>query len=254
MAEEDMESLMDRHQKLVAQLVEIDPYADSVDGEDVHVVYMRMIMRDLNECCKQVFPDHHLEPFELHPLAVRFNDYHKDYLIKGSLENTKYWLNHDDSVSIEEYMPMRLYDSGIYQCEVLIELTVGVCLTRKQLQEPDMYNINLIHNRLVSVLNDLVSYEKEVVATSNPSNAVQVAMRHNQVDFSQAVDILVDICHKDWEQMCEIVDRRKGTWGSENLEKYVELMKETGLYACVWHFYSLRYFSTTSPFADFRLK
>lgn len=252
-AKESWSQVMAIHEKLVDQLCHLNPFESLLEDEDVHVQYMKLILRDLNKCCSTAFPGDRIKDGQLHPLAIRFHKSHMDYLIKGNLANTKYWIDNKEKITLDEYLPMRLYDSSIFQCEVLFELAVGVCLSDQLLADKDMQHALVVHNRLISIVNDLTSYEKEVFETANPNNAVYVAMRSLNQNLEQSVDILVDICQKDWDDICEILERRAGTWPDAKVEQFVKLLKETTVYASVWHIHSRRYHSTTSPFAELRL-
>src|SRR5690606_6240559 len=118
---------------------------------------------------------------------------------------------------------------------------------------PDVTLAVLLHNRIIAIVNDIVSYEKETIKTLNPNNAIAVCMDSGE-SLSEATDTVANYINKDWTTFEKMIKKREGTWQDDKVEYFVKMLKECAQNVSVWHINSARYMSTTSPFTELRKK
>ncbi|QSA96520.1 hypothetical protein [Methylococcus sp. EFPC2] len=116
----------------------------------------------------------------------RFADDVEDYLYKGTLEAARNWT--DDRVpDLASYLVQRRYDSAVYTCQDLIELTGPALELGSVLGDPALQTLRDCCADVVGLSNDIFSYQKEVVVHRNPNNLLQVLMVNHRIDLDEAI-------------------------------------------------------------------
>ena len=111
----------------------------------------------------------------------RFVDDVEGYLFKGTLRTAENWVD-GTVLDIESYRVQRRYDSAVYTCQDLIEITEeGLELSAEILTDVNFHKLRLLCAQVVAFTNDLFSYEKEVLVHRNPNNLLHVLVTHRSL-------------------------------------------------------------------------
>jgi hypothetical protein len=111
----------------------------------------------------------------------KFVDDVEDYLFKGTLRAVENWIN-GTVPDVESYRVQRHYDSAVYACQDLIEITEeGLELSAEILTDANFQKLRLLCAQVVAFTNDLFSYEKEVLVHRNPNNLLHVLVTHRSL-------------------------------------------------------------------------
>lgn len=175
------------------------------------------------------------------------------YLYRGTLYAAENW-HHGVVPDINTYCERRRYDSAVYTAEDLLEITeAGLMLPGEVFRDPEITALRDLCAQIVAFINDLFSYEKEVVFHNNPNNLVQVLMVNLKVSFLDAIARAITMINDDIAAFSELekrLDNRANT--HKNIPSFISGMK-SWMYANVaWSLQSGRYASPTSPFAELR--
>ncbi|KAM6490009.1 Isoprenoid synthase domain containing protein [Amanita muscaria] len=96
----------------------------------------------------------------------------------------------DRIADIEEYMAIRLHSSGVIGSLTLAEFCGGYYLPDHVYHHPIIRSLRLAAGEHVFLVNDLVSYEKEVLARGDHHNLISVAMKTKGFSLQEAVDFV----------------------------------------------------------------
>ncbi|WP_437672045.1 terpene synthase family protein [Sorangium sp. So ce131] len=108
--------------------------------------------------------------------------------------------------------------------------------------------------RHTAYVNDLFSYQKEVLWNDAPCNLVRVLMANEGVRFEEAVQAIVSMVNRDVDRLLEI-ERAIPSWGpalDRQAEAYVDGMKAWIVGNVDFSLSSSRYRSSDSPFLELR--
>jgi hypothetical protein len=129
----------------------------------------------------------------------RFVDDVESYLFKGTLRTAENWID-GTVLDVESYRVQRRYDSAVYTCQDLIEITEeGFELSAEILTDANFQKLRLLCAQVVAFTNDLFSYEKEVLVHRNPNNLLHVLMAHRSLTFEEATRQAVKMINTDVE-------------------------------------------------------
>jgi len=184
---------------------------------------------------------------------VRFADDVEDYLLKGTLTAAENW-THGSVPEVEPYRVQRRYDSSMYACEDLIEITEeGLELPAEILSDARFQTLRHLCTEVVAFTNDVFSYEKEVLKHRNPNNLLHVLMTHRSLSLQEATTQAIEIINTDVETF---VAQERGLRAKlaldERLHAYVQGMKAWMRGNLLWSLQTGRYCSPTSPFPELR--
>ena len=121
----------------------------------------------------------------------RFLGHTHDYLFHGSLEAMELWRDGGPR-SLGHYLRVRAHDSAVYPVLDCSALALGAKLSPEVLSHPLVKELELRTVRHVALLNDVFSYQKEVLQHGSPVNLVQVLARERGVDFAQAAELAIE--------------------------------------------------------------
>lgn len=184
----------------------------------------------------------------------RFVDDVEDYLFKGTLRAAEKWSN-GTVPDVESYRVQRRYDSAVYTCQDLIEITEeGLELSAEILTDTNFQKLRLLCAQIVAFTNDLFPYEKEVLVHRDPNNLLHVLMTHRSLSFEEATRQAVESINTDVETFITYeqallpkIERDK------RVRAYVHGMKAWMRGNILWSLETGRYSSVTSPFPELRL-
>ena len=176
------------------------------------------------------------------------------YLFKGTLRTAENWID-GTVLDVESYRVQRRYDSAVYTCQDLIEITEeGLELSAEILTDATFQKLRLLCAQVVAFTNDLFSYEKEVLVHRNPNNLVHVLMTHRSLSLEEATRQAVKMINTDIETfitheqaLLPKIERDK------RVHAYVYGMKAWMRGNILWSLETGRYSSVTSPFPELRL-
>jgi hypothetical protein len=184
----------------------------------------------------------------------RFVDDVEGYLFKGTLRTAENWID-GIVLDVESYRVQRRYDSAVYTCQDLIEITEeGLELSAEILTDANFQKLRLLCAQVVAFTNDLFSYEKEVLVHRDPNNLLHVLMMHRSLSLEKATRQAVKMINTDveifitYEQaLLPKIERDR------RVHAYVHGMKAWMRGNILWSLETGRYSSLTSPFPELRL-
>ncbi|MEQ8675005.1 MAG: terpene synthase family protein [Aggregatilineales bacterium] len=157
---------------------------------------------------------------------------------------------------IEQYIMLRELDCGMRPAIDMAELALGIYLPDEVKQSDYIESIEYPTALIGGLMNDIFSYEKEVVFCDSRFNLVAILQDYRYLSFDEAVHESVCIVNKytdDYlERAANIPD-----FGSPEMNRMVELFVE-GMGHQInatwyWQLSTDRYCSPTSPFPELRL-
>jgi hypothetical protein len=184
----------------------------------------------------------------------RFVDDVEGYFFKGTLRTAENWID-GTVLDVESYRVQRRYDSAVYTCQDLIEITEeGLELSAEILTDANFQKLRLLCAQVVAFTNDLFSYEKEVLVHRNPNNLLHVLMTHRSLSFEEATRQAIESINTDVETFITYeqallpkIERDK------RVHAYLHGMKAWMRGNILWSLETGRYSSVTSPFPELRL-
>ncbi|KAL9646870.1 hypothetical protein ABK040_013730 [Willaertia magna] len=214
----------------------------SVKEEDKHVKFLKYLYiqdKELTDSCK----DNNLH-------YNRFNKRVNDYLKCGVLESCKF---NEKEITRESYLNVRMYDSGCFSLFSLVEL---VCmkeennyffLSEEEVNHELIKKAELSANIVSSLMNDIVSYHKEILNNNNPISYLTVTMNDLNIELKETVEITIDELYKHLTILESLsVDENL----NENQKKYICGLLHFTKELCVWHCHSKRYRHPQSMFKE----
>ena len=184
---------------------------------------------------------------------LRFADDVEDYLYKGTLKAAENW-THGTVPEVEPYQVQRLYDSSVYACQDLIEITEeGLELPAEILSDARFQTLRRLCTQVVAFTNDIFSYEKEVLKHRDPNNLLHVLMTHRSLPLTEATRQAVRLINNAVESfIAHEQNLQLEIRGDERLHTYVHGMKAWMRGNLLWSLQTERYRSPTSPFPEIR--
>ena len=111
------------------------------------------------------------------------------YFFYGAIEQMKYW--RDGKVATrDEFEGRRLYDAAILPCGIMVELCGDCILPTSVFHDPRIDKLRELWGKQIALLNDVYSYDKEVIRVGTDWNLLRILMYHSTEPLSleQAVD------------------------------------------------------------------
>ncbi|MGH8581441.1 MAG: terpene synthase family protein [Gammaproteobacteria bacterium] len=184
---------------------------------------------------------------------LRFADDVEDYLYKGTLKAADNWMR-GTTPDVEPYLLQRQYDSAVYTCQDLIEITAeGLELPAEILSDARCQTLRRLCTQVVAFTNDIFSYEKEVLKHRNPNNILDVLMLRRSLPLTEATSQAVGLINNAIESfIAHEQDLQPEIRGDKRLHAYVHGMKAWMRGNLLWSVLTGRYRSPTSPFPEIR--
>ena len=183
----------------------------------------------------------------------RFLGHVRDYLFRGSLAAVAHWSNGTVPATLE-YLELRMHDSAVFPALDMVEIAASIDLPEDVLRHPTLLEMGRATVRHTAYVNDLFSYQKEVLWSGTPCNLVHVLMHNEKLDFRQAVDLVIDMVNADAVRFGELETSRP-RWRADierAVESYITGMKAWMRGNIDFSLASLRYRAPDSPFVELR--
>lgn len=135
---------------------------------------------------------------------LRFADDVEDYLFKGTIEAARNWAK-GGVPGVASYVVQRRYDSAVYTCQDLIEITQQGLELGEALCDPTVQMLRDLCAQVVGFSNDIFSYRKEVLVHRNPNNLLHALMTHHCISLEEAIHWGIELINADVERfiVCE---------------------------------------------------
>jgi hypothetical protein len=187
--------------------------------------------------------------------TARFLRHVEDYLFRGSLRAVEYWAR-DRVPTLEEYLHVRRLDSAVFPVLDMSEIAGGLCLPDAVREHHMLVEMKDLAVRYIAYINDLFSYQKEVLAAGTSFNLVSVLMHENTSSFEEAVKAATGIIggatarFSKLEQSLPVWDARV----APQVTGYIAGMKSWMRGSFDFSLTSARYNAPDSPFTELRAR
>jgi hypothetical protein len=181
-------------------------------------------------------------------------------LLRNLLEHLKSSTYEIDDIIMNEdrvkaYIHLRDMDSGMNPEIDMIEYAYGIYIPDHVFQHPQVSQATMMCARLAGLMNDVFSYEKEVIVQGSRFNFLAVLMDFEGLTFTEAVDRAVQMLNEFSDTFAQL-EAHIPDFGDPNLNRSVALYYQ-GLHdiiigAWFWQIFTDRYASPTSPFLELR--
>lgn len=158
-------------------------------------------------------------------------------------------------LTMDEYFDLRCHVSGMPHTVMLIEYSTGDFLDWEELERldltEDMERVNWVVSLIGCMMNDLFSFEKEVIDNSCDSNLVMIALLNNQAmslrsALLASAAIVRDLIAEFFQRLQRIRNIISDTPGEGALELYLSGLERCVQASWVWQVYTKRYKRTLS--------
>jgi hypothetical protein len=157
---------------------------------------------------------------------------------------------------IHAYIDARTHDSGMYPTVLLIEFAAALELDSAVQTHPVIIRATYLTVVVAALLNDLFSYEKEVIQLGSRFNLVNILMDTQQISFESAVHRSVLFINRLIADF-QAIDSALPVWAEPELNQqarlYVDGLRDQIIAAWHWQLNTNRYRSSESPFEALRM-
>ena len=177
----------------------------------------------------------------------------EDYFMKGVLRTARSFAE-GEVPDLASYQRDRKFDSAVLTTLDMIEVATGMELADEVVACPAIQQMRRICTRVVAFVNDIVSYQKEVLKDDNPNNILHVLMVNEGCTLEQAVARTVDTVNAGIERF-DALELELPVWSPPArgaADAYVEGMQHWMRGNLEWSLQSSRYCSRNSPFEELR--
>lgn len=183
----------------------------------------------------------------------RFLQSVEDYLTRGVLRTARNFAA-GEVPDLASYVHDREFDSAVLTTLDMIEVATGRELPDEVAADPTLQRMRRVCTRVVAFVNDIVSYQKEVLKHENPNNLLHVLMVNEGCTLELALSRTVEIVNASVAQF-EALRGELPVWAPRDMDavrEYVEGMEHWMRGNLDWSLQSARYCSLDSPFAELR--
>lgn len=173
------------------------------------------------------------------------------YLFEGSLRTVEHWAE-DRVPATADYLTIRMHDSAVFPAIDMIEVAAGLHLPREVLADPAIAEMRRLTVRHTAYVNDLFSYQKEVLRSGTPCNLVHVLMHNESLSFDEAVREIVAMVNRDAQRFVQLergLPRFEAAVADE-VDAYLAGMKDWMRGNVEFSLESKRYRAPDSPFIE----
>ncbi|KYQ92249.1 hypothetical protein DLAC_07096 [Tieghemostelium lacteum] len=161
-----------------------------------------------------------------------------------------------DSPDLELYGFLRKVNIGAYPCVTLTEVMLESTLEQYIWFDPRWIKMNENIAIVVTLVNDLVSYEKEVRDKMGILNPLFFLQTKLNIELSESYKKLVDMIHHWISEYNELEERFLQLFTTDEEKKQIQFMLDHLHYLIsgsrLWSMQTPRYISNTSPFIEMR--
>jgi hypothetical protein len=158
---------------------------------------------------------------------------------------------------IQQYMDLRVLDCGMRPTMRLIEFANDFYLPEEIKAHSFIHSVEEPTGNIAGLMNDLFSYEKEVIAFGSRFNLVALLEDYRGLNFEGAVDQAVEIVNRFTRDFLEC-EKAIPDFGSDEVNKmvqqYVQALHDQINATWQWQISTDRYRSRQSPFPELRDK
>jgi hypothetical protein len=162
----------------------------------------------------------------------------------------------DGVASIDKYIELREFDSGMQSTVEMIELEMGIFIPDEILAHPVLEQLRVCVMRLGSLMNDLFSYHKEVIMNGQRFNLVSVLMENRNLSFEAAAHESIKIVNGFTQTFLEY-EQKVPEFSDPEINRmvklYVQGCRNEILAIYHWQMSTNRYRSPDSPFPELRV-
>jgi hypothetical protein len=184
---------------------------------------------------------------------ARFLGSVRDYLERGVLRTARNFAA-GEVPDLACYVRDREFDSAVLTTLDMIEVATGRELPGEVALDPTIQQMRRVCTRVVAFVNDIVSYQKEVLKHENPNNLLHVLMVNEGCTLELALSRTVEIVNASVAQFEELRGEIP-VWAPSVMDavsEYIEGMECWMRGNLDWSLQSARYCSFDSPFAELR--
>ena len=183
----------------------------------------------------------------------RFCSSVSEYLFRGVLLAVDNWAR-GNVPALAAYLVQREYDSAMHACLDMIELAVPCSVPDALYAQEHLRRARQLSARVVAFVNDIFSFEREVIVHQNPNNLLRVSMQEHGHDLSHAVKAAAELIHADIDAFVALEGALvREPWSHHPaIAPYLRGMKLWMRGNHDWSMTCSRYASATSPFAELR--
>ncbi len=198
-----------------------------------------------------VYLHRRLEALSTPEWQSRFWDDVEDYLFRGSAACYDHW-SVDRVPTLSVYEPLRMHDSAVYAAVDMIEVAAATSLPVEVLNDARLVEMREITARHVAFVNDLFSYQKEVIWSGSPWNLIHVLMHEGDLRFEEAVSEAVEMVNHDVARFLDLESRMPALPKAlgDQVIKYIGGMKTWMRGNVDYALVSRRYRAPDSPFLE----
>lgn len=160
-----------------------------------------------------------------------------------------------DRLSIEEYAAHKLDNSGMHHTVQLLQLAQGTFLSPEQRQHPLLYTLEQHCAHIGSLLNEIMSYEKEV-HRERSGNLLLAVMLQRGSSLVEATRYVAALAQQHANQVLRLAERARSEFSGASpqhqaLQRYVDGLEQLAAGCWWWQVAGTdRYRSPASPFAE----
>ncbi|MDJ0596353.1 MAG: terpene synthase family protein [Pleurocapsa sp. MO_226.B13] len=158
-------------------------------------------------------------------------------------------------ISVEKYMELREDNAGMEGMISLIDLALDTYIPDEVFNHLKIQHLIKITTRFGGFINDIFSYEKEVLRLGSRFNLITVFMEAYGLSLAEAVHEIIVLLEREVAEFLEI-ERNLPVWDDPHLNKsarlYVSALKDQIIAAYHWQLTTNRYRSPNSPFPELR--
>jgi hypothetical protein len=183
----------------------------------------------------------------------RFCQSVSEYLFRGALLAAENWAR-GAVPTLESYLVQREYDSSMHACLDLVEVAAPCSLPEALYTNALVQRARQLAARVVGLVNDIFSFEREVLVFHNPNNLLCVLMEESGPDLERALGVAFRIVNADVAAFLdtEALIQRQPWAEHPSLAPYLRGMRLWMQGNYTWSLACDRYASPTSPFAELR--
>ncbi len=184
----------------------------------------------------------------------RFAESIVNHLISSILPGRYGW-HGDGTVTVEDYIRVREYISGMYPTVDFVEFAQGQYLPESAIADTSILKLRQHVVRIGCLTNDLFSYQKEVVDGGLVLNLLHVLQESNGQSLAEAAHTAIELINEETDAFfseAEVVSQKFDDSLRTSIERYVEGLTYQLSATWYWQISTNRYRSPQSPFIELR--
>jgi hypothetical protein len=178
----------------------------------------------------------------------------EQYLLEGALPAARAWGSHQ-RLDLDAYLSSRDFDSGAYTGIDMIEIAAAIDLPDHVRSSDEIVALRRLCARHLALVNDVMSYDKEVPQHDNPSNILCIFMEEYGLSFRDAAAETIGLINMDMRCFLDLEANLsdQGPAVMPMVRAYVEGMHSWMRGNVDWSLSTRRYATRDNPFQELRL-